>query len=109
MRQPSEPELIIVYTPSDGQCHMIGAGRNEERKWKYSKWTFFPATELNEFLAWCLERGMHVIDARLLANMAQKGMGKATPIVIAHDIDIQLAVAETKRFHKLIVKEANED
>jgi hypothetical protein len=106
-RKPEEPELIVIYVPDGLECHMCGAGR-KSGEWKWSNWTVMPVSELDAFLSWCLERGMTVIDNRLLANLKKQGMGNATPIVIAHDIPIQLAVKQAVSFHKLLVKVSNE-
>lgn len=75
------PEVTIIYV-GDGRCDMTGARRNDAGEWLYSKWSYIPETELNQFLHPFLEAGFTVIDVRAAANLHTPGMGTATPILV---------------------------
>lgn len=75
-----EPDVLIVYTPSDGQAHLFGARRvNDE--WRYSGPSYFPASELQEFIDWRVQEGMSYLDARKAADLKIPGMSAATPVI----------------------------
>ncbi len=104
------PEVIIIYTPGDGQAHMVGIHRDVTAisGYKCSAWTFLPERDLNGFLGELLESGFGVLDVRRQAKLQSPGMEKATPIVINRgDVSIMDAANLVKRFHSLLVDEAN--
>mgnify|MGYP000876568763 CR=1 FL=1 len=103
----NHPDCIIIYTPGDGQAHMVGAQLNlhpKRRGWLYSKWVCLPEAELNDFLAERLEDGFIVVDERAKADQVQPGMSVATPIVaVRKGFDLMLAAEAMQRLHQAIL------
>lgn len=100
----SSPEVVIVYTPSDGNAHIIGATRTTGNKWLYSKPTIIPAGELAGFIKAYFGRTHYVFDVRHKANQQRAGMGSATPVLIAkHGVDLQVAVGAAEQLHTAIL------
>src|SRR5690606_31061703 len=80
------PDAIIIFTPGDGQAHMVGAHK-QPQGWRYSAWTFLPEKRLNGFIDNLKRMGMVLVDAREAASQHTPGMGRATPILLANSVD----------------------
>lgn len=76
-----EPDVLIVYTPTDGQAHLFGA-RRVGKEWKFSGPSQFPASELQEFIDWRVSEGMSCLDCRKAADLKIPGMSAATPVLL---------------------------
>ena len=99
----NHPEVVIIYAKKSGLARMVGAHHIDSR-WKYSNWTEMPEADLNGFLKVFLESKYTVIDMRVQANLAQPGMGDATPtLVIKHGVDWHQALEAAVRLHRAIL------
>lgn len=81
-KQPSRPDGIVIYVPGDHPACITGLHlKGGQRSW--SKWTYLPEAEVNNFVRDLLESGWSVSDNRAAANLHTPGMGRAVPILIA--------------------------
>ena len=75
------PEVLIVWTPGDGQLHIVPAHR-VNGVWSYGPWQYMPESDEAGFLAAAPSEGFTVFDVRKEANKERAGMGRGTPIII---------------------------
>lgn len=101
----NHPEVVIIYVPSDGQAHCIGAGR-KGGKWLYSKLTYIPVSGLNQFIREELvSRGMIVFDVRKAAKQLIPGMEDATPIIVHQKhVPLKIAIQAFEQLHRAILE-----
>lgn len=83
IKPEDKPEVLLIYVAGDNQCTIIGARRNADKQWRYSKPTYIPESGLAEF---CMEMRHYeqyaVLDVRKQADLQTPGMGKATPVLL---------------------------
>lgn len=103
MSKKAPPEVMIIYTPGDGQAHIIGA-RRKGGKWLYSGPVYEEEEGLNEFLSDMLELGHNVLDVRVKADIVMPGMSKATPVVVyQRHVTLKDAVEAAAQMHQAIL------
>ncbi len=104
------PHCIIIYTPGDGNAHMVGAQRARlDKAWLYSKWVIIPESDLDGFLAERLGDGFIVVDQRAKADQINPGMSAATPIVaVMKEFDLMLAADAMMILHRAILEAQND-
>lgn len=104
----NNPDVIIIYLPSDGQAHMIGAHKRTRPgfrgEWMYSNWAYIPATEVSAFTDELKGKGYFVIDERANADKQQPGMSVATPVICVHpSVTVVEAVNAFAQLHQAIL------
>jgi hypothetical protein len=101
-----QPDVVLIYFPSDGgAANCIGCQR-VNREWKYSNIVFIPQNEVQDMIREELvSRGMRVFDRRESAKAQNPGMEAATPIIVySARVPLTKALDAFETFHRAVLE-----